>query len=155
MLYQNNKIEMEISRIWDDTEPLSELLALFFNYAPEEIRKFHKAQKQFNENLPELANEIKKELIQMRDNNKYLKKIDSFVLECKEFIIPILFENSGFYRREKNRKPNRDQHMSLFCVYGITSCNCLFKHFNLLAFLLVLLSVFSTLLFLSRAFFLV
>ena len=88
MLYQDNTICRKISNIWDDPKPLSELLALFFSYEPEEIREFHKAQKQFNKNLPDLANKIKKELIQMRGNNKYLKKIDYFVSECKEFINP-------------------------------------------------------------------
>ena len=88
VLYQDNKLRQEISNIWDDPEPLSELLTLFFNYESQEIKQFHKAQKQFNGNLPELASEIREELVKMKENHKYLKKIDSFVSECKEFINP-------------------------------------------------------------------
>lgn len=88
VLYQDNQVAKEISKMWDDPGPLSELLNLFFNYESQEIKKFHKAQKQFNSNLPELANEIREELIQMEKNRDYMKKIDSFVSECREFINP-------------------------------------------------------------------
>lgn len=90
VLYQDNEIKKEIKKknIWDDPTALSELLSLFFNYESEDIKKFKKAQTDFNKNLPDLANEIKKELKKIRNNQKYLEKVDEFVLECQSFINP-------------------------------------------------------------------
>ena len=88
ILYQNENPVKKISKMWDDPGPLSELLNLFFNYESIETKKFHKAQKQFNQNLPELAKEVRQELDKINKNQKYIKKIDDFVLECQKFINP-------------------------------------------------------------------
>ena len=89
ILYQDKEQVKEISsNMWDELKPLSELLTLFFKYESDDIKKFHKAQKKFNENLPELAKEIRRELVKMNQNLKYIKKIDLFVSECQKFINP-------------------------------------------------------------------
>ncbi len=88
ILYQNKNPISEISGMWNDPGPLSELLALFFNYESPDIKNFHKAQKQFNKNLPELAKEIRQELERMNENQKYIQKTNHFVSECRKFINP-------------------------------------------------------------------
>ena len=89
ILYQDIEQVKEISsNMWDDPEPLSELLNLFFDYKSIDIKEFHKAQKKFNENLPELAKEIRQELLSMRKNSNYIERIDVFVSKCQQFINP-------------------------------------------------------------------
>ena len=88
ILYQDKQPVKEISGMWNNPEPLSELLTLFFNYESQDIKDFYKAQKQFNQNLPDLAKEIKQELVKMRENSKYMQKINHLVSECQKFINP-------------------------------------------------------------------
>ena len=88
ILYQDKRPVSEISRMWDDPGPLSELLYLFFNYKSTDIKNFYRAQKQFNNNLPELAQEIRNELVEMNENQGYIQKTERLVLECRKFINP-------------------------------------------------------------------
>ena len=89
ILYQDKRPVSEISGMWNnDSGPLSELLALFFSYESLDIKNFHKAQKQFNKNLPDLAEEIRQELMKMNDNQTYIQKTAHLVSECQKFINP-------------------------------------------------------------------
>ena len=87
-LFQNGQSKKNISSMWDDPGPLSELLVLFFDYESPDIKAFHQAQKRFSNNLPELTKIIRQGLVGMDTNKKYIKQIDEFVLECQKFINP-------------------------------------------------------------------
>ena len=88
ILYQNKHPVNEISGMWNNPKALSELLVLFFNYESLDIKNFHKAQKQFNKNLPDLTKEIRQELLKMNENKKYVQKTNLLVSECQKFINP-------------------------------------------------------------------
>lgn len=75
----------------DDTEGLARLLTLFFDYAPEENRRFRKAVDQFKSDLPAVLAELRKRIeAAYKDNAEFVAGARAFLAHAKETINPAI-----------------------------------------------------------------
>lgn len=85
ILYQDDEFVME-AYFTNDTD-LDEILRLFVNYEPKEVKEFHKAIKLFSNDVPNLAHSLREIIDEQFNNNPQFKKeLGDFLQLCKRAI---------------------------------------------------------------------
>jgi len=85
VLYQDNEFVMEAD--FDNDVDLDEILNLYINYEPREVKEFHKAIELFTADVPSLADSLR-EIIdeQLQKNTEFKLKLEAFLNLCKRAI---------------------------------------------------------------------
>lgn len=85
VLYQDNEFVMEAD--FENDEDLDEILNLFINYEPREVREFHKAIELFSADVPNLAESLRGIIDeQYQINVEFKLKLEAFLTLCKRAI---------------------------------------------------------------------
>lgn len=87
VLYQDGELVMEAS--FEDDAEMDELLTLFVNYEPREVREFHKAIELFTADVPNLAESLRAVIEeQFVKNVVFHEKLEAFLELCRKAINP-------------------------------------------------------------------
>ena len=87
VLYQDGELVMRAS--FEDDAEMDELLTLFVNYEPREVREFHKAIELFTADVPNLAESLRAVIEeQFVKNAVFHEKLEAFLELCRKAINP-------------------------------------------------------------------